>query len=854
MVPRRLRLRNFMSYGDTFVEVDFTGWQLGCLSGNNGHGKSALLDAMTWVVWGQSRAKREDDVVRQGATDCEVELEFSLGDAIYRALRKRSLRRSMGGHTILEFSAWDGSQFRPLSADSVRSTEARILATVRLSYETFVNTAFLRQGHADEFTQKSAGDRKEILATILGLDQYDKLQRIARERAKTAARQVSELHRTLEDLEKTIAQKPVYEQRLAALEELLLAATSAVRVASEDTQATQSFLDSLGQLAARRANLRESIERRRSDIVRDAARLTQCERDLANVDNLIEHAVQIDAAHAEAVSLRAACLEWDRKKDTLHHLQAQMNEAVQIRHTHAARQQAAITGWRSEIDKLRRQVAGLDDTERRLAAAQADALLIPTLESRRQDIQQQKDAVIAHQATLQMTVKNLEDEKEPLRERLRLLQKSDAACPVCRTPLDDGRRLSLVDEYKARGLALRQQSDDAKTELANVVRVIADLTNNDKILAQDLERARQAHLMASQWAADVARMHATSQDITERLMQVEQEQGILAADTYLPEQSARIIELQRDIADLGYDQTAHSRAQSRLVELAAAEARWNDLRLATARQTDLHSQRALIQEALQRARADVDRDEQDMRIIEPQLADIPLHEQRLHAARERWQEAERLLLTYGEERGQVRMLLSSVVESAQRYEEVIQQRDQATEDTGLYNDLDRAFGRQGIQAMLIDSALPQIENIANELLAIMSDSGLSVRLSTQRTTQKGTTAETLDILISDSAGTRQYEMYSGGEAFRVNLAIRIAISELLAARAGARLQTLIIDEGFGTQDNQGIERLVEAINSIAGRFDKIIVITHLSEMKELFPVRLEVVKGARGSQVTLIES
>jgi exonuclease SbcC len=92
-------------------------------------------------------------------------------------------------------------------------------------------------------------------------------------------------------------------------------------------------------------------------------------------------------------------------------------------------------------------------------------------------------------------------------------------------------------------------------------------------------------------------------------------------------------------------------------------------------------------------------------------------------------------------------------------------------------------------------------------------------------------------------------MYSGGEAFRVNLAIRIALSKLLAHRAGARLQTLVIDEGFGSQDEQGLDRLVEAIRAIQGEFDKILIITHLADLRDLFPVRIEVTKTPAGSVI-----
>ena len=133
----------------------------------------------------------------------------------------------------------------------------------------------------------------------------------------------------------------------------------------------------------------------------------------------------------------------------------------------------------------------------------------------------------------------------------------------------------------------------------------------------------------------------------------------------------------------------------------------------------------------------------------------------------------------------------------------------------------------------------------------MSDNRKHVKFETQRETKKGNVIETLDINISDELGTRNYEMFSGGETFRINLAIRIALSKLLARRAGAPLPTLVIDEGFGTQDSVGLERLKDAINSIQDDFDKILVITHIEELKDAFPTRIDVIKTAAGSTLSV---
>jgi len=184
-------------------------------------------------------------------------------------------------------------------------------------------------------------------------------------------------------------------------------------------------------------------------------------------------------------------------------------------------------------------------------------------------------------------------------------------------------------------------------------------------------------------------------------------------------------------------------------------------------------------------------------------------------------------------------------------EKKLKERRQVVEEEAIYDELRLAFGKKGLQAMIIESAMPEIEDEANRLLARMTDGRMHVRFETQRETLKGDTVETLAIKISDELGTRSYELYSGGESFRVNFAIRIALSKLLARRAGARLQTLVIDEGFGTQDAQGREQLVEAINSIREDFERILVITHIEELKDAFPVRIDVFKTPQGSQVAI---
>ena len=106
--------------------------------------------------------------------------------------------------------------------------------------------------------------------------------------------------------------------------------------------------------------------------------------------------------------------------------------------------------------------------------------------------------------------------------------------------------------------------------------------------------------------------------------------------------------------------------------------------------------------------------------------------------------------------------------------------------------------------------------------------------------------------LSDSLKPRPTTSLSGGESFYISLALALGMSDVVCEEAGGiRLGTLFIDEGFGTQDNVGRERIIEVINQISSDFERVVVITHIEEIKEAFPVRIEVIKTESGSTFEL---
>ncbi len=167
-------------------------------------------------------------------------------------------------------------------------------------------------------------------------------------------------------------------------------------------------------------------------------------------------------------------------------------------------------------------------------------------------------------------------------------------------------------------------------------------------------------------------------------------------------------------------------------------------------------------------------------------------------------------------------LLAVIEQQKQRSQDIRADLKALNREKANFLLLEKAFGRDGVQALMMEEALPQMEMQANDILGRLSSGSMSVRFETEREykdKKRDDKMQVLDILINDGEGVqRPYDLFSGGEAFRINFAIRLALSKVLAQRAGARLQMLVIDEGFGSQDAEGRQKLIEAINMIRPDF------------------------------------
>ncbi|MCS7050297.1 MAG: AAA family ATPase, partial [Thermomicrobium sp.] len=180
MIPTRLELKQFLCYREP-VAIDFTGLRLACLCGDNGAGKSALLDAMTWALWERARADTSD-LESLGELDTRVVFSFFLDDTEYRVIRGYTATGRT--RSLLELHVRRDREWYPLASGGKQAVQREIDRLLGISYTTFTNSVFLVQGKADEFTRQSPAKRKEILAELLELERYERYRELARQEGK----------------------------------------------------------------------------------------------------------------------------------------------------------------------------------------------------------------------------------------------------------------------------------------------------------------------------------------------------------------------------------------------------------------------------------------------------------------------------------------------------------------------------------------------------------------------------------------------------------------------------------------------------------------------------------------------
>ncbi len=901
MIPQKIQIKNFLSYGPIVQTINFVPYNLICLSGKNGHGKSALLDAMTWALWGQARkvsgtTKADQGLLRLGQTQMLVVFDFEFNGKSYR-IRREYMETYGKPIAVLEFGMIDTETdtFIPLTDKTIRTTQEKIEQTLRLDFDSFSNSAFLRQGSSNEFSKKSPKDRKQILATILGLDQYEVIRKCALEKIKTAHTKKTMLTTLQDKRQQELTQQEALDTQLATLNQNLTQITQQEqqlinentthlhnRALYNDQQKKYHNLSfHLEQLTLNK----KTQQRQLREILMQWRATNKKKQSLHSIYQLEQEKNQIISAIAHHQKLFQQNLE---HKETVLNIAQQIN-AIEQQH---------------KDEQTKKNHVLLLELERLLVEQKNREKLITTHEEQiKQHTTEKNDMVLLmtthHTELARISINTNEvtyiethlekrkaayhgfvslgnwinNELNSLCNKKKLVHENDSSCPLCEQNLSAARRRFLKQNFDKQESFLTHRLRRLKRIIPALKEILIkqheQLTHKKELIQRSttyitkIEELTATHTKLEQQITQITNI--TTQLHTEiathnHIITTKQQQITLLQNNneliHNTQHTALLqhkIFLQDTLKKHPYNEHSYKEAQQKLKlieqqlseyeivqkDVAQQENRKNDIKKLCISCKNINVEVVTIQ-----------RQQTELGDLTTQLQKLQENEKYLEYQQTQVQTNKEILLhTKGSIENQHKHLAQIKKEFEQERVHIIA-LDTLMDD---YSAIATATGKDGIQALLIEDAIPEIEQEANYILSRLTNNQAQIFIESLRDLKKGGTKETLDIKISDQVGIRPYEMFSGGEAFRIDFALRIAISKLLARRAGTALQTLIIDEGFGSQDEEGLGHIMDALHKIQDDFSKIIIVSHLPAMKDQFPVQFVIEKGVQGSEVNVIE-
>lgn len=894
MIPQILHIKNFLSYGPETQIIDFKPYNLISLSGKNGHGKSALLDAITWAIWGQARksagqTKPDAGLMHLGQKHMMVILEFDVNGTIYR-VRREFLHTQSKSFATLDFGI-QGSDGKLLSLTdkTIKDTQDKIEKMIGITYESFTNSTFLRQGQSNEFSKKSPKERKDVLAQILQLQQFDTQKKIA----LFHARQQQISYQTKLQIQQRIQQELQDLIDLTAQYDQVLQTISTQTTTIFDKQQQQIKYQQELLILEKKQHEKALLEQQCKDLLSQHTELQQTinkhkqtqtiATDLPPKASLLEQELlltqQLQQYHKnqqERLQLKEEYLAIKEKIQTIQRkIDQESEQKIQTI-------DLTITQYEETVKQLKKQIQqtnqiikqiqqDLDTTENN------NKLLILELQQNEQittKYEEQKILVEQTRQEYQQICAQGNYTKQYLckitNDQQRLHSANQDNCLQCEQTIDHQQKViilsKLTQEQQELESTLAQLKKDAYTIKDSLTQHQSELTQHQKIYEHCLQL--QARLQqAEQYYQTQYQQQQTHQEtknkqqeeasrITEQIDKLhaqkkgfQQEQSQQAQNAEIVQYTQQLQNIEQIAQKLIFNQQDYQHKEQALQTIRQQLEQYNNQHQIVENQTiieqltkqqheivikitQLQEQTKNYQTVLQQQQNLQQQESiitQDIKLLEKTHQELLIQKGSLEQKQLQKKELEKELLRLSSD-------LKSLHQEMQDYQEIA-----------------KALGKDGIQALLIEQAIPEIEHETNQILSRLTNNQTQIFIESLRDLKKGGSKETLDIKIADPFGLRDYELFSGGEAFRIDFALRIGISKLLARRAGTTLQTIFIDEGFGSQDEEGLNLIMDNIHKIQDEFAKIIIVSHLPEMKEHFPVQFVVEKKRSGSTISIIQ-
>jgi exonuclease SbcC len=837
MIPKRIVLENFLSFGTPATAIEFTDDEpLWVLGGPNGVGKSAVFDAMTYALYGQHRGGAEDhtSLIRHGANGFRVVFEFEFNEANYQITRNRPLSGSPT-HGIKEWSGGGWNKTVQLPRVSGRQDPIKLWAerTLGIGFPAFKASVLLRQGESDAIITAGGTERLNILKKIIGLEKYETLS----DRIHAAARKRKE---HLDDLRtQRDGLTPVTEEEVAS------ARDDFVRKEGERSKAQEAVARAVervplakqwGKLKAEALTLKLQLRdaKVRSDgetrIRGDYSRLN----DLMAVVPVLRQVVALRGQLSEAADSLAKLQEVDRQRaKEIDRLTAIVEQEKQKAEKHRGRVEEAA-GEAKQLREEIRQKEKLIPRAQEVATLKAELNGFPPnlaeqLGEAKKKAQTTADALTgAGQARAK--VGGLLEQAEDQQRKFETVGVG-VPCSLCGQPVSEehanDERARLAERVRNLGEQLRGAETDEQTAAAA------------KKAAQDewdrLDRLQQQHAQKAQRYTDLCRT-LDELGVTADADQLRHEVAAKKADAASHEQKARTEEEGRRFAAAEAGRLEKERQETAKQFFAALDA--EQQRLDTSGVAEQFRQ--LVEDAARCKgwREQLNRVQGQIKEVRTD-ARIPVEE-----AEEKVKAARRTAEDVGKARDEAQKRGDNLSAAADRFGKLVEDLKGAERQADLHRKLDELLGKGGLQRELVRTAERKIVRLANDTVQNLSDGDLTVEMDDGA--DGDDEAFALRIRVGDGPTPIGVSYLSGSQKFRVAVSVALAIGRFAAGQARP-LESVIIDEGFGSLDRDGLRAAADELNRLRQHLRRIVVVSHQEEFAERFPVVIRLRRGDNGT-------
>ncbi len=772
----RLSLTNFRQHADT--ELEFRTGLTGII-GPNGAGKSTILEAIAWAIYGSQALRGTVDTIRfnraPGRSRVAVELEFELGGERYRIVR--SARNA-------ELYRDDGKD--PIAA-GISEVTRQLTRRLGMSRDEFFNTYFTGQKELQFLAAMKPNARRLFLSRVLGYERLRDAQNLAREQRNVLKGQVEELRRGLGDEAEVARAVDEAERKLSEASAALAEhERTEVKAAERFAQLEPAWMKSQAE-RERDRQLNEELRVLQARLEGAEESLKKAEAELAELDDV---RAEMDALRERAAPLAGLSGE----EENLRRLAQSAAERVAL--------EKQLEEQRERIEALAEKHAKLEATiEKRGDLATAAA----TREEDRARLEAERDRIRADwqrdRQDVDARLRMLLDQAEELKKQVEQIEEAgpDGICQACRRPLGAEYDRVLGDlrlEYDgviADGKWHRKREEQLAEEPPEVAAADAGLASARK----ELDRIR-GELAGAEAAR--SQFEALATDLENEKTRARKLAGTIAL---IPE---------------GYDAARHDEVRRRLEELKELEKKITQLEARLEAEKRLKVEAAEAAEELRQRRADIAE-------LERARAEVGFAAEQFESLGKEFESARATLdlarLDAERARGELEWARGAA-DSARKAEDDLRKLSQLIREREkehrLHNELDAALG--ALRDELNDRVRPELSEIASVFLTELTDGRYN----------QIEIGQDYEIVVLDAG--QEKPVISGGEEDLANLVLRLAISQMIADRAGHTLSLLIFDEVFGSLDEQRRESVVRLLQKLQDRFEQVVLITHIESIRE----------------------